>query len=845
MNQITFTIYKSTEPLSKIYWTESGVIHKQAAAQIHTATAGRVTLPFANFAEALTKATDKQAFGYGSHPLNYPNKVKIAVSGKEQPDKNIISRTQKFYKYLEQPGVVMIDHDPNEYGQTMAVDALLAALIAIHPDIAPAARVVRGSVSAGVHKTGESPRTDKGFHIYIPVNNAADIPRYGKVLFDRLWLAGFGFIALASNGAALVRTVIDGAVFSPERLDFVGKPIINGTDLEYTPPAAIYTEGGLLDTETLPDLTEDQKAEVKRLIADAKEAIKPTAATKQTAWAAAKVETMAAAGVPVEKARAAIKQLLSGGCQDLYDDFIIEFTTGAVSVSDALKNPKAYDGKALADPVEGIAYGATTAKFYWNNGKPFINSQAHGSGKYFLHQTPVFSEHPVGAPDRPKWKIELDAHVERWNKKHASVVTGGKHRIMRKINGNATHDGRAAYEFFNRKELELVHDNTLIKVGEKVVRGELKEFFSNHLMAWAKHPKSLSFTGGVVFLPGRNAPANHFNTWRGFSVDPQQNDKLLKPIYYHMKAVVCSGNQDLYDYFINWIAYTIQNPDKPAGAAIVLRGDKGSGKGTIGHFLKDLWGNHGLHISNAKHLVGNFNGHLNDVCFLFADEAFYSGDKQHEGVLKALITEPQVTIERKGIDAISQPNYLKILMATNSGYAVPATKDERRYCVMDVSSERIGDRDYFNVLHTACASKAVQAAFLYAMQHIDLTSWHTGDIPDSVGLREQRYHSMDSVQKWIVDALINGSFKTPCHGDSWQTELSSKDLFEQFIVWCDTAKAGEYRRVSQCLMGRYLSDVFEKVTRGGGYAWYYFGSLDNAISRFEAFERVSLSELSK
>ena len=356
---------------------------------MYTGTSDRVTMPFVDLHKALTEATDKHAFGYGLHPLNYPNKVKIAVSGKEQPDKNIISRTKKFYKYLEQPGVVMIDHDPNEYGQTMTADALLAALITIHPDIAQAARVVRGSVSAGVHKTGEAPRTDKGFHIYIPVKNAADISRYGKTLLDRLWLTGFGFIALASNGALLERTVIDGAVFSPERLDFVGKPIISGTGLQYTTPTATYTEGGMLDTEALSDLTDDEQAEVKGLIADAKEAIKPTATTKQTAWATAKVETMTAAGVHVEKAQATIKQLLSGGCQDLFDDFILEFTTGAVSVSDVLKTPKVYDDKALADPVEGTVYGATTAKFYWNNGKPFINSQAHGGCKYFLHQTPV------------------------------------------------------------------------------------------------------------------------------------------------------------------------------------------------------------------------------------------------------------------------------------------------------------------------------------------------------------------------------------------------------------------------------------------------------------------------
>ena len=839
-NQVTFTKYSSNSPVSKLYWVENEVVHKQAAAQMHTGTAERVTMPFVEFPDALSRATEKQAFGYGLHSLNHPDKVKIAVSGKEHPEKHIIARTKDYFQYLGS-GVVMIDHDPNEFGQTMTADELMAVLIAIHPDIAQAASVVRGSVSSGVHRMGESLRTDKGFHIYIPVKNAADIPRYGKVLFDRLWLAKFGFIALASNGALLVRTVIDGAVFSPERLDFVGKPIISGGGLEYTPPKAIYTEGGLLDTESQQNLTEDEQVEVKQLMADAKEAIKPTAATKQTEWATAKVETMTGAGVPIEKAKAAINLILSGDCQDLYDDFILDFTTGAVSVAEVLASPKDFDGKALSDPIEGIGYGTTTAKFYWNKGdKPFINSQAHGGCKYFLHQTSAFTE-----TESLEWKAKLGAHVEKWNKTHASVVIGGKHKIMREISSNATQDARAVYEFYSRNDLGLVHDNTLIKIGERVVRGELKEFFANHLMAWAKHPKSRSFTGGVVFWPGRDAHPHYFNTWRGFSVKPKQDDSLLEPIYYHIKEVVCAGHQDLYDYFIKWIAYTIQNPDKPAGAAIVLRGEKGSGKGTIGHFLKKLWGTHGLYISNAKHLVGNFNGHLADACFLFADEAFYSGDKQHEGVLKALITEPQVTIERKGIDAISQPNYLKILMATNSNYAVPATKDERRYCVMDVSSARIGDHVYFNALHAACDSMEAQAAFLYTMQNIDLTGWHTGNIPDSLGLREQRYHSMDSVQKWIVDALINGSFKTERHGDQWQTELSSKDLFEQYVAWCDTAKAGEYRRLSQCVMGRYLSDVFTKVTRGGGYAWYYFGSLDNAISRFEAYEKVSLAELSK
>ncbi len=446
---------------------------------------------------------------------------------------------------------------------------------------------------------------------------------------------------------------------------------------------------------------------------------------------------------------------------------------------------------------------------------------------------------------KEEWEIDLENHVLNFNNTLASVLIGGKHRIMRTVSGEATYDGRIAYEFFRRQDLSMVYDNTAIKIGEKRdAKGILKDVFANHLMAWAKHFQSRSFTGGIVFLPGHKAQPTYFNTWQDYSVKPKQDTQLLSLIYSHITDVVCAGNNELANYLLNWIAYTFQNPDKPAGSAIVFRGEKGSGKGTLGHFLRKIWGNHGLHISNAKHLVGNFNAHLADVCFLFADEAFFSGDKQHEGVLKAMITEPTVICERKGIDAIQQPNYLKILMATNADYAVPATRDERRYCVMDVSKKRIGDRQYFDTLHLACNSEAVQSAFLYAMLYRNLTGFHTGDIPDSVGLRDQRYHSMKSYQRWFVDALVKGSFYLD--GDNWMDEVASEKLFTQYIHWCDAAKTGEYRRVTQSEFCKYFAKIYTSVKRvkSDKKRGFNFGSLNNAISLFEAYEKIKISEFS-
>jgi hypothetical protein len=87
---------------------------------------------------------------------------------------------------------------------------------------------------------------------------------------------------------------------------------------------------------------------------------------------------------------------------------------------------------------------------------------------------------------KPDWKTKLDSHVAQFNKTHASMVVGGKHRIMRELNPDATRNKQGGYEFYTRHDLSLLHDNTLIKVGEKdLARGNVSNLCANHLMAWA------------------------------------------------------------------------------------------------------------------------------------------------------------------------------------------------------------------------------------------------------------------------------------------------------------------------------------------------------------------------
>ena len=393
---VSFTIFRSTGILSKRYnFDASGNIVKTPAAQMTTGTAQRVTTNFSDFGKALSDADEKTAFGYGLYDVQFGEQVNITLKGRES--EQAISRTQRYFEYRRAPGIAMHDHDPNSRGPKVTPDELPRILAGILPAFADAAHFVRGSLSSGIHRPSEQPQPGKGFHHYTPVLDTSDIPRFGAILFKQVWLEGYGYIAISAAGTFLTRSILDATVYSPERLDFVGRPVV-GDGLIWTPPEPVYKDGGYLNTRLLPDLSSDEDWKFNQLVAAAKRQAEPERAATRAVWTEKQVTRMVKRGVPEDRAREMLNRIATDGAQfDLYQDFVLDFANhGAVTVGDVLKSPKQYNGKALADPFEGKEYGTTTAKFYLNeeSGRPCINSNAHGGMIYYLHATAEPKEEP-------------------------------------------------------------------------------------------------------------------------------------------------------------------------------------------------------------------------------------------------------------------------------------------------------------------------------------------------------------------------------------------------------------------------------------------------------------------
>jgi hypothetical protein len=230
----------------------------------------------------------------------------------------------------------------------------------------------------------------------------------------------------------------------------------------------------------------------------------------------------------------------------------------------------------------------------------------------------------------------------------------------------------------------------------------------------------------------------------------------------HVREVLANGDLRAADYIFRWTAWSLQHPGELAEAALVLRGGKGSGKGVFGNTLVKIFGEHALHIFHQNHLTGNFNGHLRSCLFLFADEAFWAGDKKGESVLKGLVTERMLAIEQKGIDVVAWPNRLHVLMAANAEWVVPASHDERRFAVFDVSdryakngSAENESKSYFVALHNEIENGGA-AAMLYDLLNWQLGDWHPRQIYETDGLRRQKEQSMPLLEQWFDELLQDG-----------------------------------------------------------------------------------------
>jgi hypothetical protein len=468
------------------------------------------------------------------------------------------------------------------------------------------------------------------------------------------------------------------------------------------------------------------------------------------------------------------------------------------------------------------------------------------------------------------WQTKLDKTIAKLNKIFAVVSIGGKTFVLKQFTDPDT--GRIAYQYINKRDFEMLYSNQKIQIGVK--QNEARTPITKTVgEAWLLDANRRQYLDGVVFEPSTYANGiekratihgDKLNQWNGYPIKPKQG-ATWQLFDLHLRLIVCQGDDECYQYLLNWIARGLQYPNLNGQVAVVLKGEKGCGKGLALNFLKSLYGQHGVQINNTRHLTGNFNAHFADCCFLYADEVFFAGDKQGENVLKGLVTEPTLMVERKGIDTESITNRLKIVMSSNNDWIVPASSDERRYFVVEVASEYRNKKTYFDPLRAELDNPDTKAAFLFDMLRRDISQFDVHNVPETDALKHQRAQSLDSFGKFWLDVLERGYIFQSQHNtielNQWIPEPATDLIRAGYDQWCNRHKIGQFGILTSEQIGKHLnkwgyeknqrrtpliigeSHTGEVLKSGSRPRHYRIGSLSDAIKSFCEAEKIQLSEI--
>lgn len=270
-----------------------------------------------------------------------------------------------------------------------------------------------------------------------------------------------------------------------------------------------------------------------------------------------------------------------------------------------------------------------------------------------------------------------------------------------------------------------------------------------------------------------------FNLWTDFAAEPVEGDWLL--LRNHVKNVICGGDVALFNWHMTFIASIFARPGVKVPSSIAVKGEQGTGKSKLWDWVREGLGCTAMKVSQGKHLVGQFNGHLDGKVLLVCEEAFWAGDKAAAGVIKDLISAEELTIEAKHQNAETRKNRFCVVFVSNNDWIIPTDgTDARRFAVLEATNDHKKDAPYFAAIDQQMKNGGLEA-MVYELTHwnpeaVNLTWDSLRTPPETEGLRQQAGMGLNGPLAALVAVLEAGKLDDRTKsGEAFYYDLSDTE----------------------------------------------------------------------
>ena len=305
---------------------------------------------------------------------------------------------------------------------------------------------------------------------------------------------------------------------------------------------------------------------------------------------------------------------------------------------------------------------------------------------------------------------------------------------------------------------------------------------------WIGFTHNIRRKDDVDIYPNSNdCPENIFNLWRPFAMELLTEPYTHKPlelnfILHHIK-ILCNHDENVYDYFIKWIAQMIQYPHIKTTMPTFISG-QGSGKGTLFKLFEKMLGNEKVFETTnpCRDVWGDFNGMMCNCFLVNLNELSKKDTMESEGKIKGLITDNTLAINQKGIPQYKIKSYHRFITTTNKEEPINSSKGDRRNLIIRSSDEKKDDYIYFETIHNYLEDNDVIRTCYDYFKSIDgMDKFKDIPIPQTEYQTNLKELSKSPIEQWLE------SFTREHMNNSKECiELLGTEIYELFKQWCNS-----------------------------------------------------------
>lgn len=356
---------------------------------------------------------------------------------------------------------------------------------------------------------------------------------------------------------------------------------------------------------------------------------------------------------------------------------------------------------------------------------------------------------PINSPDIPIIDSEYLTYAE---------AKGMFEKTCFKISNPSKYvwiDDKNEAHFKDEKEIVHIMLDRIPKYRDD--EGEEREFKS-FLYNWKKDPEKRQFET-LDFDPKLPPYDNEtiYNTWSGLKCVKTDEKVDTQIIHEFLKSL--SNEEGVYDYLLKYIAQLVQEPWKNPNVAILLRGLQGTGKDSFIELCEKLIGEKYVEKNtNAEDVQNRFNSTTSKKLIVQVDEVDSKDVRQNK--LKTRITAPKNRIERKGVDAMFENNYVRYIFMTNSLYAMNLDSDDRRFMSIQTNFSKKGDTEFWKSFYDSLNTDEIMNSFYTELCEIDISKFHpANDRPYTSQRRVMTENAIRPQHQFLYETIIEEETK--------------------------------------------------------------------------------------